>query len=214
MGALLDLASLDKQPMEVAPSFYPEGELREAVKVEVSSLLELLGDIWHVVQRGLLLNRDCLSLPGSEVVKEAFPHLSPLSLPEGGLYGVFVVDLEHMLKVPSPPTTAVFHSHLCWTGVSGSGTMASWDWAFPWVVVEGALVVISWPHLGRLADLPLMPHPLACCLPRSGMVWSGAGAAQSEIGWANNPLPVDLLGSCTACWYGVAGWLNGCTACS
>ena len=124
MGALLDLASLDKQPVEVAPSFYPEGELREAVKAEVSSLLELIGDVWHVVQRGILLNSDCLSLPGSDVVEEAFPHLSPLSFPEGGLYGVFVVDLEHMLKVPLPPTAAVFCSHLCWTGASGPGTTA------------------------------------------------------------------------------------------
>ena len=31
MGALMDLASFDQQPMEVAPSFNPEGELREAV---------------------------------------------------------------------------------------------------------------------------------------------------------------------------------------
>ena len=124
MGALLDLASLDKQPVEVAPSFFPEGELWEAVKAEASSLLELIGDVWHVVQRGILLNSDCLSLPGSDVVEEAFPHPSPLSFPEGGLYGVFVVDLEHMLKVPSPPTAAVFCSHLCWTGVSRPGTTA------------------------------------------------------------------------------------------
>ena len=67
---------------------------------------------------------DRLSLPGSEVVEEAFPHPSPLSFPEGGLYGVFVVDLEHMLKVPSPPTAAVFCSHLHWTGASGPGTTA------------------------------------------------------------------------------------------
>ena len=124
MGALLDLASLNKQPVEVAPSFYPEGELREAVKVEASSLLELLSDIWHVVQRGILLNSNHLSLPGSEVVEEAFPRPSPLSLPEGGLYCVFVVDLEHMLKVPSPPTAAVFHSHLCQTGVPRPGMTA------------------------------------------------------------------------------------------
>ena len=125
MGALLDLASLDKQPVEVAPSFYPEGELRKAIKAEARSLLELIGDIRHVVQRGILLNSDRLSLPGSDVVEEAFPHPSPLSFPEGGLYGVFVVDLEHMLKVPSPPTAAVFHSHLCRTGVSGPGTTTS-----------------------------------------------------------------------------------------
>ena len=124
MGALLDLASLDKQPVEVAPSFYPEGELQEAIKAEASSLLELLGDVRHVVQRGILLNSDRLSLPGSDVVEEAFPHPSPLSFPEGGLYGVFVVDLEHMLKVPSPPTAAVFRSHLRQTGASGLGMTA------------------------------------------------------------------------------------------
>ena len=51
VGALLDLASLDKQPMEVAPSFYPEGELWEAIRAEASSLLELLGDICHASAR-------------------------------------------------------------------------------------------------------------------------------------------------------------------
>ena len=70
VGALPNLASLNKQPMEVAPSFYPEGELREAVKAEASSPLKLLGDIWHVVQRGLLFNSDHLSLPGSEWLKK------------------------------------------------------------------------------------------------------------------------------------------------
>ena len=121
MGALLDLASLDKQPVEVAPSFYPEGVLWEAIKAEASSLLELLGDICHVVQRVLLLNSDRLSLPGSEVVEEAFPHLSPLCLPVRSLDGVPVVDLEHVLKVPSPSTGSILSSHLGW---SGTGTAA------------------------------------------------------------------------------------------
>ena len=107
--------------MEVAPSFYPEGDLREAVKVEASSLLELLGDMCHVVQRGLLLNSDCLSLPGSEVVEEAFPRLSPLCLLVWSLDGVPVVDLEHMLKVSSPSTGSILSSHLSW---SGMGTAA------------------------------------------------------------------------------------------
>ena len=121
VGALLDLASLDKQPVEVAPSFYPEGEPWEAVKAEASSLLELLGDIYHVVQRGLFLNSDHLSLPGSEVVEEAFPHPSPLCLPIRSLDGVPVVDLEHVLKVPSPSTGLILSSHLSW---SGMGTAA------------------------------------------------------------------------------------------
>ena len=121
VGALLDLASLNKQPMEVAPSFYPEGELHKAVKVEASSLLKLLGDICHVVQRVLLLNSDRLSLPGSEVVEEAFPHPNPLCFPVWSLDGVPVVDLEHMLKVSSPSTGSILSSHLSW---SGMGMMA------------------------------------------------------------------------------------------
>ena len=85
--------------------------------------MELLSDIWHVVQRGLL-NSDHLSLSLGEVVEEAFPRPSPLSLPKGGLRHVFVVDLEHMLKVPSPPTAVVFCCHLGWIRASGLGTMA------------------------------------------------------------------------------------------
>ena len=121
MGTLLDLASLDQQPVEVAPSFYPEGELREAVEAEASSLLELLIDICHVVQRGLLLNSDCFGLPGSEVVEEAFPRPSPLCFPVWSLDGVPVVDLEHVLKVSSPSTGSILSSHLSW---SGMGTVA------------------------------------------------------------------------------------------
>ena len=121
VGALLDLASLDKQPVEVAPSFYPEGELQEAVKAEASSLLELLSNICHVVQRGLLLNSNRLSLPGSEVVEEAFPRPYPLCLPVWSLDGVPVVELEHVLKVSSPSTGSILSSHLGW---SGMGTVA------------------------------------------------------------------------------------------
>ena len=121
VGAASDLASLGKQPMEVTPSFYPEGELREAIKVEASSPLKLLGDECHVVQRGLLLNSNCLSLPGSEVVEEAFPRPSPLCLLIGSLDGVPVVDLEHVLKVSSPSTGSILSSHLGW---SGMGTAA------------------------------------------------------------------------------------------
>ena len=112
MGALLDLTSFDEQPMEVAPSFDPEGELREIVQTEASS------------PRGLLLNSDRLSLSWGEVVEEAFPRPSPLCLPKGGLHCVFVVDLEHMLKVPSPPTAAVFCRHLGRIRASGLGTTA------------------------------------------------------------------------------------------
>ena len=86
--------------------------------------MELLGNISHVIQRGFFLNSNCLSFPWGEVVEEAFPRSRPLCLPVGGLYCVSVVDLEHMLKIPSPPTAVIFGSHLCWTGASGPGMMA------------------------------------------------------------------------------------------
>ena len=148
VGALLDLASLDKHPVEVAPSFYPEGELREAVKVEASSPLKLLGDECHVVQRGLLLNSDCLSLPGSEVVEEAFPRLSPLCLSIWSLDGVPVVDLEHVLKVSSPSTGSILSSHLGW---SGTGTVARLE-----------LRVCLAPSRGGIGCYPLSPSGATC----------------------------------------------------
>ena len=80
--------------------------------MEDSSPLKLLSDIWHVVQRGLLFNSDRLSLPGSKVVEEAFPHPNPLCLYVWSLDGVPVVDLEHMLQVSSPSTGLILSSHL------------------------------------------------------------------------------------------------------
>ena len=136
MGALLDLASLDKQPVEVAPSFYPEGELQEAIKAEASSLLELLGDICHVVQWGLLLNSDRLSLPWSEVVEEAFLCPNPLCLPVWSLDGVSVVDLEHVLKVSPPSTGSILSSHLSW---SRMGTAAGLKWRVPLGCSRGSI---------------------------------------------------------------------------
>ena len=148
VGALSDLASLDKQPMEVAPSFYPEGELRETIKAEASRPLKLLGDECHVVQRGLLLNSDRLSLPGSEVVEETFPCPSPLCLPIGSLDGVPVVDLEHVLKVSSPSTGSILSSHLGW---SGMGT-----------AVRLELRVCLAPSRGGIGCCPSSPSGATC----------------------------------------------------
>ena len=120
--------------MEVAPSFYPEGELQEAIKAEASSLLELLGDICHVVQRVLLLNSDRLGLPGSEVVKEAFPCPNPLCFLVWSLDGVPVVDLEHVLKVSSPSTGSILSSHLGW---SGMGMTAGLEMRVSWGLSQG-----------------------------------------------------------------------------
>ena len=150
VGALLDLASLDKQPVEVAPLFYPEGELREAIKAEASSPLKLLGDECHVVQRGLLLNSDHLSLPGSEVVEEAFPCPSPLCLPIWSLDGVPVVDLEHVLKISSPSTGSILSSHLGW---SGTGTVARLE-----------LRVCLAPSRGGIGCYPPSPSGVTCQL--------------------------------------------------
>ena len=131
MGAPSDLASLGKQPVEVAPSFYPEGELQEAIKAEASSPLKLLANECHVVQRGLLLNRDHLSLPGSEVVEQAFPHPSPLCLLIWSLDGVPVVDLEHVLKVSSPSAGSILSSHLCWSGMGTAARLELRVWLVP-----------------------------------------------------------------------------------
>ena len=86
--------------------------------------MELLGNIQHVAQRGFFLNSDRLSLPRGEVVEEAFPHLRPLCLLVWSLDGVFIVDLEHVLKVSSPPAGAILSSHFCWIWASGMGGMA------------------------------------------------------------------------------------------
>ena len=92
--------------------------------MEAGSPMELLRDEGHVFQRGLFFNSECLGLLWDEVVKEEFPRLSPLQLPERGLHGVFVVDLEHMLKVPPPSTAVVFCCHHGRVGMSRLGTMA------------------------------------------------------------------------------------------
>ena len=84
------------------------------------------------------------------------------------------------------------------SGHPGLERQPGWDCMASGVVVEGALVVIPRPYPGRLTDLPLTPHPLACGLPRFGMVWPAAGAALSEEDWAVNPLPAGLLGGCSA----------------
>ena len=92
--------------------------------MEASCPVELLSDIRHVAQRGFFLNSDRLSLPRGEVVEEAFPRSCPLCLPVWSLDGMFIVDLEHMLKVPSPSTGSILSSHFCWVRASGMGAMA------------------------------------------------------------------------------------------
>ena len=69
--------------------------------------MELLGNEGHVFQWGLFFDSQCLGLLWDEAVKEEFPDLSPFRFPERGLHAVLVIDLEHMLKVPPPSTTAV-----------------------------------------------------------------------------------------------------------
>ena len=101
-----------------------------------SSLLELLGDICHVVQRDLLLNSYRLGLPGSEVVEEAFPCPNPLCFPAWSLDGVPVVDLEHVLKVSSPSTGSILSSHLGW---SGMGTAAGLEMRVSWGCSRGSI---------------------------------------------------------------------------
>ena len=92
--------------------------------MEASSSMELLSDVRHVAQRGFFLNSDRISLPRGEAVEEAFPHSHPLCLPVWSLDGMFIVDLEHVLKVSSPPAGSILHSHFCCAWASGMGVMA------------------------------------------------------------------------------------------
>ena len=75
--------------------------------MEACSPMELLSNEGHVFQQGLFFDSQCLGLLWDEAVKEEFPDSSPFCLPERGLHAVFVIDLEHMLKVPPPFATAV-----------------------------------------------------------------------------------------------------------
>ena len=92
--------------------------------MEASCPMELFGDIRHVAQRGFFLNSDRLSLPWSEVVKEALPCSCPLCLPIWSLDGMSIIDLKHMLKVSPPTTGSILCSHFCWARESRTGVMA------------------------------------------------------------------------------------------
>ena len=54
-------------------------------------------------------------------------------------------------------------------------------------------------------DRPPSPHPLVVGLPWSCELALPPGAVLSAEGSEATPLPVDFFGSCTACWYSVAG---------
>ena len=65
-------------------------------------------------------------------------------------------------------------------------------------------------------DRPLSPCPLVVCLPWSHELGPPAGAVLSVEESEATPLPVDFLGGCTTCWYGIAvhpgsGWQRGST---
>ena len=99
--------------------FNPQGEFWEFMQVEAHSPPELLCNEGHVVQWGPFFDGQCFVLLLEEVVKEQFPHPHPFRLPEGGLNVVFIIDLEHMLKVLPPPTAAEFCHQQSWVRALG-----------------------------------------------------------------------------------------------
>ena len=54
-------------------------------------------------------------------------------------------------------------------------------------------------------DRPPYPHPLVVGLPWSCELVPPVGAVLSAEGSEATPLLVDFFGSCTTCWYGIAG---------
>ena len=87
--------------------------------MEACSPMELLGNEGHVFQWGLFFDNQHLGLLWDKAVKEEFPNSSLFRLPERGLHGVFVIDLEHMLKVPPPSATVILQHHHGQVRVSG-----------------------------------------------------------------------------------------------
>ena len=93
--------------MKITPLLNPQSEFREVMQTEACSPIELLSNEGHVFQWELFFDSQRFGPLRDEAVKEEFPDSYPFRLPKSGLYGVPVIDPEHMLKVLPPPATAV-----------------------------------------------------------------------------------------------------------
>ena len=220
----MEVALLSHQSMVVAPRLYPCRKISQPIEVEARGPPELLLYVWHVIHWASFLDAQCLLLIWEEVCEEFISQPYPLCLLIGG--GVIpVVDLEHMLKVLFPSCAMVFGGQLC--GIMGRspcltaplrwGTFRCRDWGNIWCCPGGeitllmrclptCLLLYSPGVTGRSATISLPSShwsPMVLrALTASGEVLS---MGESKV----TPLPVDLPGSCTACWYGVAGQPGG-----
>ena len=112
----MEVALLSHQSVVVAPQLYPHHKISQPIEAEARGPPELLLYVWHVIHWIPFLDAQCLFLVWEEVCEEFISQPYPLCLIIGGDV-IFVVDLEHMLKVLFPSRAAVFGGQLC--GITG-----------------------------------------------------------------------------------------------
>ena len=126
-----------------------------------------------------------------------------------------------MLKVLLPPHTVKFCCQsrgimvggLWPTSLLRLGSFRCHWWGNTLHRCGGQITLLMWwlhtslllHPLGPLMDQSLSPCPLVVGLPQSCELGPLVGAVFPAEGSNMTPLPVDLPGSCTTCWYGVAG---------
>ena len=93
--------------MKITPPLDPQGEFQVFMQMDACGSIELLRNEGHVFQRGLFFDNYRFGPFWGETVKEEFPDPHLLSIPEGALKIMLVIDLEHMFKVLPPPTAMV-----------------------------------------------------------------------------------------------------------
>ena len=114
----MEVALLSHQSMVIAPLLYPNSKVLEPIESEAHGPLEMFFDARHVIHWAPLFDVQCFLLIREEVHEELFLQLCPLRLLKGGSV-VFVVDLDHILQVLLPPSTAKFCCQ--WSGIAVGG---------------------------------------------------------------------------------------------
>ena len=220
----MEVALLSHQSMVVAPRLYPLCKTLESIEAEARGPPELLLYVRHVIHWAPILDAQCLLLVQEEVCEEFISQPYLLSLLIGGDV-ILVVDLEHMLKVFFPSCTVVFGSQSC--EIMGQspctttplrwGTFRSCSWGNIWCCPGGEITLL----MRRLPTCLLLYSPgmtgrsATISLPSSHWSPKVLGTLTTSRdsfingGAKSDSLPEGLPGSCTTCWYGVAGRPGG-----
>ena len=98
--------------MIIAPLLYPASEAPQALQVEAHGLIKMVFDVGHKFHQASFFEAQGFLLILEEVFEELVLEPHPFRLLKGGNVE-FVVDLEHMLQVLLPTTTAKFCCQLC-----------------------------------------------------------------------------------------------------